>query len=311
MDDKQREMQLYFLRKKHGLDGEDFNLIPHTNDDNSIVVGIRDNEDLSVKEHIVAGIYSVWNNTDFSEELENANVNLKELNSLKKEHTHLQIVAAMTDCLKEVNLLLRLFHLESQNNFTEIDNYVYASLIRNISSFRASLLLVYHSSEFAMIAVLRQAYEQIAYCSYILNKKLSSILEIKKSPNETIAFLDLFMPELELKKLYGELSSATHISQEQFGLYYDKVNKEVIERSFNNVNYFINLFGKISEGQIRIIDLFIKKIESKNTWHREKIREKWASHNSMRKKLINYMAGEMTDYSLVDSIVEYDKLPPL
>jgi hypothetical protein len=53
-----REMTYFMLKNEYALDGEDYNLIPHSNDNKQIVIGIRDNEDLSVKEHIIASIFS-------------------------------------------------------------------------------------------------------------------------------------------------------------------------------------------------------------------------------------------------------------
>lgn len=273
------------------------------------MIGIRDNEDLSIKEHLVAGIYTYLNQANFYDEKKNAYKNLIELDSIKKEYPYLQAVAGLVDCLKECNILLRVFHQEYKSKFTDTDRYLYATLLRNISSFRASLLLVYHGSEFAMIASLRQAYEQIGYCSYIIKDEIDIFSGNTKSPNNTVGYLNDVIPGLN--RIYGDLSEKTHINFSQFNFYYDKENDKVIDRSLNNVVDFVHLFGEISEAQIAMIDIFMKKCENSDVWYRKKLREYWASHNSKRTNLTRTINEEQGDFSFLDIMDEYKKLPPI
>ncbi len=304
-----REQSYYYKNLQYSLDGEDFNLIPHNNDDNSIVIGIRDNEDISIKEHIIASIFTYHNQSNFYDELNVANFNLKNLNSIKKDYPYFQNVAGLTDCMNKCNIVLRVFFDEYKDIFSVSDKYVYATLIRNLSSFRASLSLVYHSSEFAMMATLRQAYEQIGFCSYIVNNGIDVSSKKIKNPNKTVKEMNNVIPNLN--SLYGELSDKTHINYEQFSLYFDKDSDEVIERSLINLAKFINFFGKISEAQISMIDIFLKKFKSSDIWYRTKIREHWAYHNAIRTALGKMIRGESESFSLANICEESSKLPPL
>ena len=51
-----RDITYYSLLQEFALDGEIFNLIPHTNEDNTIVIGLKDNEDVDYKRYVVAAI---------------------------------------------------------------------------------------------------------------------------------------------------------------------------------------------------------------------------------------------------------------
>ena len=160
-----------------------------------------------------------------------------------------------------------------------------------------------------MVATLRQAFEQIGYCSYIIHNGIDILLNNNKKPNQTVKELNKVIPGLN--NLYGELSDKTHINYDQFDLYYDKLNGDIKERSLNNVNDFIHLFGKISEAQISMIDIFLKKFTTSNIWYRKKLREHWAYHNAVRTSLEEIIKGNSVAFSMNNVIDEFLKLPPL
>lgn len=289
-----RDITYYSLLQEFALDGEIFNLIPHTNEDNTIVIGLKDNEDVDYKRYVVAAIYSFRNQTNFYEELKNSSENLTNLFSIKKDYPHLTHAAGIPDCVKKGNILLRQFYDEYKQNFDDVKKYIYASLLRNITSIRSALSMVYYISEFAMMALLRQAFEQIGYCSYIITEGINSICDVKKKPNETIGYINEI--KADSSRLYGVLSDKTNINFDQFNLYFDNSEDKVIERSLINLDSFIDLFRKITELQLLIIRKLINEFSVDKKWYIDKIDEIIKGHNLILNIVDNNMIPPTLDF---------------